>query len=242
MQTTPAGWKIIDRDAGVVSTTYTWDSKTNSTANTFTARLANGQLVVINPGVNAGNELFSELIEIGEVGAVVAPNGFHHLGQSLWRERFPTARFFAPEKAFDRISKKNPKAGAFEPLSKLIPLLAPGVTIVEAEISKCGECWAWSPIAGGYAWFGSDVLANMPSLPKNLIFRMMFKMTKSAPGYKIFGLAMKFIVGNKKPVLSLMLEQVKAYPPTVMVPGHGDILTGPNLAADTMALLQSALH
>ena len=241
MQTTTHGWTVIDKDAGVLSYTYTWDAKTHSTANTFTARLKNGDLVVINPANVDEDAMFADLAQFGNVGAVVAPNGFHHLGQPIWRKRFPNARYFAPSKAVARIAKKNPAAGAFEPLSALLPLLADGVNIVEAAQSKCGECWAWAPIAGGNAWFASDVLANMPHLPKNPIIRFMFKASKSAPGYKVFGLATKFILGDRKPALRTILDQVRAHPPTVMVPGHGGLLSGAALANDTVALIQSAL-
>ena len=80
----------------------------------------------------------------------------------------------------------------------------------------------------------------MPHLPKNLIIWFMFKASKSAPGYKVFGHATKFILGDRKPALRTILNQVRAHPPTVMVPGYGALRFGAGLASDTVVLMQTA--
>lgn len=240
MQTTPNGWVVIDRDAAVLSLSYAFDGK-HATANTFAARLADGKLVVISPPNGATEGVFADLQAFGEVGAVVANNGFHHLGQPQWRQRFPNARFFAPAEAFARIAKQNPKAPRFELLSALAPLLADGVAVQEAKSTKCGESWARASIAGGTAWFVSDLLANMERLPPNFIVARLFKWTGSAPGYRPFNLGMKFILKDKRAVLRTLAAEMAAHPPTVVVPSHGAILSGPGLAAQTQALLAEAI-
>lgn len=239
MQTTPNGWQIIDGDAGVLVFSYKFAGE--GQANCFTAKLPSGGLMVISPPNRWTEAQIGDLAAYGEVEAIVANNGYHHLGIGSWRERFPKARGFAAPGAIERIGKKSKDAGVLEPLSTLQPLLGDGVAVVEAPASKCGETWAWAKIAGGYAWYASDVLANMERLPSNFIVRALFKWSKSAPGYKVFNLAVKLIFKDKKRGLGQMLDDVRKHPPTVMVPAHGTILTTNTVAADTEQLLAAAI-
>jgi len=238
MKTTAHGWTIIDEDAGVL--TYTYSFTPGASSNSFTARLASGGLMVLSPPSKVTPEVMADLEAYGPVEALVANNGFHHLGIAPWRERFPEARCFAAVGAQARIAKKSRDAGDFEPLEALTPLLAEGVAVVETLSSKCGETWARAEIDGGHAWYASDLLANM-TLPSNFIVSLLFKWTKSAPGYRTFNLAHKFILKDKKASLAAMLEDVRRHPPRVMVPAHGALLTGDSLVADTEQLLMDAI-
>lgn len=240
METTPNGWVVVDRAATVLTNSYVFDGKT-ATANTFVARLADGKLMVVSPTYKATDDMLDELDTFGEVGALVANNGFHHLGQPQWHKRYPKARCFTPANAMARISKKNPDAPTFEPLSALKPLLGDDVGIGEGEATKCGESWAWARIDGGYAWFCSDLLANMEELPSNFIVKRLFKWTGSAPGYKPFNLVMKFTLKDKRAVLKEFAADLERHPPTVMVPSHGAVLTRDGLAAETTEVVAAAI-
>ncbi len=237
MQTTAKGWNIIDASAGVLSCTYSFSK--GATANCFTARMASGGLAVISPPSVFTDALLEELTKFGPVEAIVANNGFHHLGVGPWRRRFPSARCFAAPGAIQRINKKSRDAGELEPLRELAPLLAEGVEVVETPSSRCGETWARARVEGGYAWYASDLLANMP-LPSSFFLRLLFKWTGSGPGYKPFNLAHKLILKDRKATLRAMLEDVRAHPPSVMVPGHGELLRADTIADETEALLARA--
>jgi hypothetical protein len=239
METTPHGWTIIDGQAGVLSLSYAFAAE--GQANCFTAKLPSGKLVVISPPTKITRAALDELARYGEVEAIVANNGFHHLGIATWREHFPNARCFAAPGAIARIAKKSNDAGELEPLSALQELLGDDVAVVEAPGNKWGETWARAKVAGGWAWYASDILANMPGLPSNFLFRMMFKLSKSAPGYRVFNLAVKFIIKDKRAALGAMLADVREHPPAVMVPAHGGILTGDSLARETEQLLEAAI-
>ncbi|MFV8753172.1 hypothetical protein ACNOYE_21700 [Nannocystaceae bacterium ST9] len=239
MQTTRHGWQIIDGEAGVLSFSYKFAGE--GQANCFTAKLPGGGLMVISPASRAPAAVIDDLAPFGEVVALVANNGYHHLGIAAWREGFPRARCFAAPGAALRITKKSKDAGELEPLSALQPLLGESVAVVEAPASRCGETWAWAKIAGGYAWYASDLLANMERLPSNFVVRSLFKLTKSAPGYKVFNLATKLILSDKKRALGMMLDDVRRHPPTVMVPAHGGILVGEAVAGETEQLLVAAV-
>ncbi len=239
MKTNPQGWTVIDADACVLSLTYSFGGE--GLANCFTAKLASGGLLIISPPTKASPEMLEQLAPYGKVEAIVANNGFHHLGIRRWRELAPEARFFAAPGAAARIAKKSKDAGEFEPLSALQPLLGEGVAVVEVPSSKCGETWARAEIDGGHAWYASDLLANIKELPSNFLFRMLFKLTKSGPGYRVFNLAVKFIIKDKRVALGAMLEDVRKHPPAVMVPAHGAILSDETIAAETERLLTAAL-
>lgn len=241
MQTTPNGWTILDRERAVLTRPYVFDPKSRASANALVAKMPDGKLVVMSPPVVTDDAVFEDLAEFGEVGAVVANNGFHHLGQASWKARFPDAHFFAPSQAMGRIKKKSKTAPAFLPLSELVATLGDDVSITEVPNTKCGESWCHARVEGGRVWFTSDVLANMESLPKAFPVRQLFKWTGSAPGYRVFGLALKFIVKDKKAVLGAMRAQMAEAPPTIVVPGHGAVMTHDGLAEESRALLDGAL-
>lgn len=235
----PGGWTILDRDAQIWCYEYRFSQ--SGTANCFVAGLPAGKLLVLSPARNLPAAAFSDLDAMGEVSAVVATNGFHHLGVASWRERYPQARFFSPSLSQDRIRKKNPGAGTLEPLGDLLPLLGDAVILREAPGTRCGETWAIVRVQGGHAWFVSDVLANLSALPDNLLLKLLFRWTRSAPGYRVFHLGLKFIVRDKKLVLRRLLDDLEAFPPSIVVPAHGNPLVHARVAAETTALVQAAL-
>lgn len=244
MQTTPAGWTIIDREARVLALNYHFAAEATSTS--FVAPMADGRLMVVSPSKALDEAVATELADFGEVGALVANNGFHYLGQKAWRARFPEARCFAPPKAIERIARKSRHPLAFEPLAALAPLLGDGVGFRDVPDSKCGESWFWARLSEGeggerFAWYMSDVLANMPGVPGNLLVRALFKLTGSAPGYRVFKLALKLIVRDVEAALRLLLADVEAHPPGVVVPAHGGILADGDVDRRTVALLKAAL-
>lgn len=232
-------WTVLDQQAGIWVREY--EFARGGQANCLVARMPEGELLVLSPATGLSDAGFAALAELGPVGAVVATNGFHHLGVPEWRKRFPKARFFTPELSAKRIAKKNPEAGPFEPLAALAPLLGDALEVHEASPSKCGETWAYIKTGRGYVWFVSDILANMPALPSSLVPKLLFKLSKSAPGYRVFHLALQFMVKDKKAVLRTLLGDLDKYPPVMVVPAHGPPVTKGDVAGTTRLVLQGAL-
>lgn len=239
METTTHGWTVLDRSAGVLC--YEYSFAKNAKANTFVTRMANGQLLVISPATGITDAALTDLAEFGPVGAVVAPNGFHHLGVAEWRAKFPKARFFAAPETVVRVRDKNPDAGDFEPLSLVALMTGPRIGVREVENTKCGETWAWVEVESGCIWFVSDMLANIPKLPSNPFAKLAFWLTGSAPGFKVFHLALRFMVKDKRSALRAMADEMQHHPPTVVVPAHGPPVTGDGVAEKTLAVIASAL-
>jgi hypothetical protein len=239
METTKSGWTILDRKSGVLTRSYEFAK--NATARTFAARMPDGKMLVVSPTKGLTDEAADELRAFGDVGAIVANNGLHHLGHPEWRERFPDAPHFAPEAAMARIAKKNPRVGELLPLSELRPLLGDDLGIREMTNTRCGESWCWAKIANGYAWYTSDVLANLPELPRSLPGRLLFWGTRSGPGYRVFHLALMGVVKDKKATLLALLGDIESHPVAVVVPGHGSLVAHDDADAATHALITSAL-
>ena len=124
-------------------------------------------------------------------------------------------------------------------MAALAELTGPDLGFRDVPDTKRGESWCWAKTEGGHAWYASDVLANMPKAPPFPI-SLLFKWTKSAPGYRVFGLALKLIVKDPKATLRLLAQDLEAHPVSTMVPAHGDVLDHAALAADTRALVTGA--
>ncbi len=238
MERTEGGWTVIDREAGVLFREYVFD-KGEGRANCLAARLSNGQMLVVSPPTGLGEKEFAELLAFGEVGAIVAVNGFHHLGLEPWRERFPNARFFAPADAIARIRKKSSFRGKLEPLTAAAGLFDDVVKVVELPSTRMGETYAYARIAGGYAWYTSDLIINMERLPPNPA-GLLFRLTKSAPGLRLFNLAAKLMLKQPKRAYAEIAGAMRAHRPRVLVPGHGVPADRGELAPEVIALVEAA--
>ena len=241
METTENGWTILDRNAGILQRQYKFSGA--GRANCWVSRFGDDQLLVVSPAKDLDDSAFADLNAFGKVAAVVAPNGFHYLGQPQWKERFGDARFFAPPAAVERISNKSKVTmPEFEDIAGLSELLGDDVGVRPAPHTKCGEAWAWARTSdGGFAWYGSDVFNNMPEFRGPWLFKLAMKLTGSIPGYKMFNLAMLATMKRKKDNMRVLLEDVQAHPPTIMTPGHGPTLSQNGLAGETEALVQGTL-
>ncbi|MBC7174446.1 MAG: hypothetical protein H5U40_18510, partial [Polyangiaceae bacterium] len=114
------------------------------------------------------------------------------------------------------------------------------VRVVELPATRMGETYVWARIAGGYAWYTSDLLANMDRLPPNPVIAFLFKQTKSAPGLRIFHLAGKLMLKQPRRAYAEVAQAMRAHPPRVLVPGHGSPIDRSGLAEEAGALLESA--
>jgi hypothetical protein len=233
MDKTKHGWNVLDRESAVLWREYSFGG---GVATTFVFRGAGGGLIVVSPCNTIEAAALDELAEFGKVAALVASNGFHWLGQALWRKHFPEARSFAPAQGIDRIAKKVPELARFEPLEALAPLVGDRASVVEAPGHKVANAIATVRGKNGTYFYPSDLLANIPEMPKNLIFRMLMSMTDSAPGYRLFRPAVWLQVKDKKVVREWMDDVMTKSAPTTIVPAHGAPVTGSDLIANTKAL------
>jgi glyoxylase-like metal-dependent hydrolase (beta-lactamase superfamily II) len=242
-QHTERGWRIISDRAWL----HEYAFAKHGVANCLALRLHNGEVVVLSPALGLSEAAYAQLAQLGPVTALVATNGHHHLGIGAFRKRFPAARCYAPALSAPRIAKRNPEAGALLPLSELSSLLGDDLVIREAPGTRSGELWAFARGANGYLWFVSDILVNIETLPAALVPRLIFKLSGSGPGYRVFHAALALMVKDKRAVLRALLSDVQAHPPSIVVPAHGEPVGSPaapsggDVAERTLSLLRNAL-
>ncbi len=233
-------WQTLDADRGILMHEYVWDGK-GSTANALALRLRDGELMVVSPPTDATDAAFAELEQHGKVVALVAPNGFHHLGQGAFQKRYPDAGVYAPVAAAKRISKKNQGIAAGAPLADLQKLLPDDVWVGEPPGMKIGDTVVRAKTASGTFWYFNDLVMNLRKLPDNFIFALAFKWTKSGPGFSVARLIVKFLVKDKHAFKTWLLDELREHPPTAVLTGHGPPITDSAVAGRLPQMVRDAV-
>jgi hypothetical protein len=233
--TTAKGWHVLDREGGVLWREYRFAGN-GSQSTTFVFRGKGDALIVVSPGRHEEPSVLDELSEFGKVTALVASNSFHWLGQALWRKHFPEAKSYAPADGVARLAKKMPGV-QFETLEALAPVLGDNATVTSPAGLKVGNAFATVRAKNGTFLYPSDLLANIPEMPPQFVIKMLMSMTDSAPGYRLFRPAVWLQVKDKSALRSWFDQEFSRWPTTTMVPAHGPPMAGPELIAQTKALL-----
>jgi hypothetical protein len=228
---TKHGWNVLDHEAALLYREYKFDG---GLATTVVFRGKDDGLIVISPGGGVDVAGLDELKEYGRVVALVANNNFHWLGQPSWRKHFPEAKSYAPLAAISRLSKKAQLT--FEPLANAAALMAETTTLAEPT-GLAGNAFAVVRAKSGTYWYASDILANIPQLPRGFVFKTLMSMTDSAPGYKLFRPAVWLQVKDKKGLASWFDSALTETPPMTVIPGHGAPVQMPDLVEATRALV-----
>lgn len=225
------GWSVIDEDARVLYQEYEFSGRARATTLVF--RGEDG-LVVVSPGRAMPPRELDALAELGEVRALVANNAYHHLGQGEWRRRFPNAVSYAPGASIPRLGKQA-KGIPFQPLETLA---LPGHVRCEVPAGmKAGETLLRIGTAKGPVWYMGDLVANMQSLPPPPM-RWLFTLTDSAPGLKLFKLAVWMLVSDRRATKDFALSRLAEDAPKVLVPAHGPAFDASDLAERLRAQLE----
>jgi hypothetical protein len=72
---------------------------------------------------------------------------------------------------------------------------------------RTGEILARIKTEKDLIWFITDLLLNMPELPKAFPIRQIFKWTGSGPGFKLNGVGPVFMVKDRKALYRWMRER-----------------------------------
>jgi hypothetical protein len=230
------GWTTIAESPAVLLREYAFGG---GRANALAVGLPGGKLMLVSPPCGVSAEELRDLSAVGEVVALVANNGSHHLGLGPARQAFPNAVSYAAPRAATRIRNKGKDAGQLEPIEKLQPLLGDKVGVVAIAGDKIGDVIVRVATEKGTAFYASDFLANIPTLPPNFFFKMLMKWTDSAPGFKVFGLFFKFFVADRKAACQHLIREIEQSSPTILVPAHGDVITRGDLAEAMVSMLRA---
>jgi hypothetical protein len=238
MTTKVLGWTTLAEEPLVLLREYTFGV---GSANTLAVRLPNAKFLLISPPFGLPSSELQALRAHGEVLAMVAINGAHHLGLAPCGAAFPDARSYATESARERILKKGKDPGQLDPIEKLRPLLGDKVSVLAADGCKIGDVIVRVQTERGTLLYVGDFIANIAVLPKNLLFRLMFKLTDSGPGFKVFGIFFRFFASDKRALRDFLIREIEASPPAIVVPGHGGVVAQPDLAPTVVAMLRAAI-
>jgi hypothetical protein len=237
MTTNVPGWSTLAEQPLVLIREYAFGP---GTANALAVGLPNGKLMIVSPPVGVETAELKALSEHGDVVALLANNGAHHLGLSPCRRAFPDAVTYATARAGARIRDKGKDPGQLEPIQALQPLLGDAVSVFAVDGDKIGDVLVRVRTEKGVMLYVSDFIANIKSLPRNLIFRVMFKLTDSGPGLKVFRLFFRFFVADRVAARDFLVKELEANPPAVLLPAHGDVVARSDLASTLINMLRAA--
>jgi hypothetical protein len=232
-----AGWKTITQDPLVLMREYSFGA---GTANALAVALPDRKWMLVSPPIGVPAEQLTSLEQHGDVVALLEFNGVHHMGLASCGATFPRATSYATERAAARIRKKAKTPGRLDSIDVLRPLLGDRVSVLSVPGDKLGDVVVRVQTEQGTLLYAGDFIANIPLLPKNPIARLLFKLTDSGPGFKIFRIFFKFFVANKKAARDFLIHEVENHPPAIVVPAHGEVVARDDLGPTVASMLRAA--
>jgi hypothetical protein len=237
MPITIPGWVTLSEQPAVLVHEYGFGA---GRANALAVLLPERKWLIMSPPPKLSASEAQAFSEHGTVVALVENNGTHHMGLGPCRKLFPSAITYAEPQAAARIRTKNRDAGQLEPIASLRPLLGSAVTIVAIDGCKVGDVVVRVATEKGVIFYASDFLANISRLPKNPIFRLLFKLSGSGPGLRVFRIFFMFFVADRKAAIGSLIRELEAHPPATLVPAHGDVVQRPDLGPLLVGMLRAA--
>lgn len=231
------GWTTLAEDPPVLVKEYAFGP---GRANTLAIGLPDRKLLMMSPAPNLTGAEVEAFNQLGSVTALVANNGTHHMGLAPCRAQFPGAISYATPRAAERIRKKGKDPGLLLPIDQLKPLLGDKVALIEVDGDKVGDVCVRVQTDKGTLFYSSDFIANINALPSNPLFKLMFKLTNSGPGLKVFNIFFKFFVRDAKAARACLIGELETHPPSILVPAHGDVVTRQDIGPTLVGMLRSA--
>ncbi|TNE87958.1 MAG: hypothetical protein EP330_16850 [Deltaproteobacteria bacterium] len=192
-------------------------------------RLADGRFLIGSPG-----ESLAEDFDLGEVAVLLAPNNFHHMGLHAWRARFPEAVAVAGRDALPRLAKQGHEG--LVSVGEISELLPGHAAIHELPDTRSGEVWLVHRSDEGAVWVVCDAFFNMPA-PRRAAWKAFMWVNRSGPGLAISQLQKWGGLKQRAGFAAWVRERLAEDPPSALVPLHGAIETGDDLARRLDALV-----
>lgn len=230
------GWITLAEDPPVLVKEYSFGP---GRANALAVGMPEGKWLIISPPPSLTRTEADAFAQQGGVVALVANNGAHHLGLGPSRALFPQAVTYAAPRAAARIRKKGQDYGELETIEKLRPLLGDRIAVVPVAGDKIGDVLLRVRTEKGVVLYAGDFIANMPQLPDKLLFRLIFRLTDSAPGLKVFKMFFTFFVADRKAACADLIRELEANPPAILVPAHGDVDSRADLGPTLLRMLRA---
>ena len=193
------------------------------------ARRADGGLVVHN-AIAADDPAMAAIGKLGEIRAILVPNGFHRLDAKAFHDRFPAAQVICPAGARAKVEQVVPVTATYDAVA------ADGV--VELQVldgTKAREGAMIVCDGDGTTVVLNDIVFNMPHVPGVQGF-VLKNLMGSSGGIKITRIARLFLVADKAAVRA-HLARLAALPDLrrVIVSHHETIDREPGRALAAVA-------
>jgi len=200
--------------------------------------LGGGALLVVSPADTLSDAQWDQLARWGTPRFILAPNRYHTVGITAWKERFPAAAVVAHPRAHARLRKKVPGV-AIDDLAPLEAALPQGVRIFSPPMAKQGETWVSVKTRDGAAWFVTDGIVNqerLPGGPVGLFLRLVGFRTRLMvnPFFK------RLFLSDKAAFKAWASAEIEKDTPALFVPSHGAPLRGLDLRARLEAAIDEA--
>jgi hypothetical protein len=237
MGTTVEGWTTLTESPLVLLREYSFGP---GRANALAVRLPSGKFLIASAPIDAAEPAGRALAAHGDVTALLAVNGAHYLGLKAARAAFPDAVSYAHPNARERILKQAEEPGPLRPITELTPQLGDQIEVLAIDGCKIGDVLVRVRTERGTLLYTTDFIANIPKLPANPIFKLIFKFTDSGPGFKVFRIFFMFYASNKRAARDHLIREIEANPPSIVVPAHGAVVEQPNLGPELVSMLRAA--
>jgi hypothetical protein len=203
-----------------------------SEINAFSVLLDDKTLAIISPPTGMSEEDFAQIDLKGRVTALIAPHSGHDLGQADWQARYTNAQSYAPTAALSQLNALGLRS--FAPLSNL----ASTSTVEFREVlgTKKGGTIAVVRRGGRAIVYLDELVSNCASVPGPFAVKLMFWLTRSAPGLKVNRVYSKLLCTNVQTVARMVIDALDGDPAIVLA--HGTPLVNIGDAARVRALVK----
>jgi hypothetical protein len=180
------------------------------------AKMDDGRLVVHN-AIALNDSAMSEFEELGEVGFLLVPSGYHRLDAAVFHKRYPDAKVLCPGGARKKVREVVPIDGTYDDFPN-----EAGVTVrhLDGMQEKEGVMIIGDSTENSLVF--NDAIFNLPhgKGTEGLVIRLL----GSSGGPKVTRIARWFLIKDKK-ALRAHFEKLAGTPELKrIIPAHGDIV------------------
>jgi hypothetical protein len=214
------GWTPLAGRDDLLWLKYWWGP---GSANALAFRQTDGDWAIVSPPSDAPAAVFDDLAARGRVASLIAPNGFHYLGQAAWRARFAGAQSFAPAGALPRLAAKAPGVD-FHRLEDHFARFAPAQILVPGGM-KTPDAMISLPVDGGWLWWLGDQYANVGKADASLPLRLLSRILTGGPGYHCNCRPEMVYVEDRAVWARDLAQGLRQRPPRLVLCAHGAPVT-----------------
>jgi hypothetical protein len=224
-------WQPLTPDGRILWLKYWWGP---GSANALAFARADGTWAIVSPPLNVPQPAYDHIQHRGRVAALIAPNAFHHLGQSEWRARCPDAVSYAPAGALERLARKSPNI-TYRSVEDSLDALAPASPLLLHGMKRPDLLLRIATPAGALWWVG-DQFSNTSKHDLKFLLRIVSRLVAHGPGFGLNPKPELVFVSDRKAWLASLQTAVNADPPSILVCAHGDPVVADTAHRTAMAI------